>query len=218
MSTIGVDIDSTLYPFDEPARDACFYLYDVTGEEPYKRAAHSSGSEWRSFTDILGPERWQSAVDLVHSYETVLSRVPFEGAVNICNALNDEGHELIFISNRSARCLGSTSRWLDEQGLLRDNYVETIEQDKLSSLSSCQYLIDDRVKTVIQFVYNYQWTNVYGSLNREKERHAFVKAYPYNQNLTDVPNVWVSPSWSGIGRYLFKLGLLSSRTCKVLQL
>ena len=43
----------------------------------------------------------------------------------------------------------------------------------------------------------------------DAQRKAFVKGYPYNQALTDVPNVYVAMDWYGINEYLVRKGVLS---------
>jgi hypothetical protein len=87
------------------------------------------------------------------------------------------------------------------------------EGDKTPFMKDCRYLIDDRLKTCVQFVYDFDWQfnfgvrgAVKGSANRD--RVAFVKAYPYNQNATDVPGLILAPTWAAINVYLVKKGLL----------
>lgn len=211
MAKIAVDVDSTLYDFDGPAREACFQLFRETGDEDYKQAAYHTGGEWRSYTDILGLQKWLGAIDLVHESQSILKQLPFDGAVETLNALRDEGHCIMFITNRKAHSREATHEWLFEEtelGSVLDDTLVVTEDDKKPFMAECQYLIDDRVKTVVQFVHDYDWTNKIGSASEERARHAFVKAYPYNINLTDVPRVWLSPSWAGINIHMEKVGLL----------
>lgn len=209
MAKVACDVDSTVYDFDGPAREACFKLWRETGDEDYKQAAYHTGGEWRSYTDILGLEKWLKAISLVHDDDSILRQTPFDGAVETLEALRDNGHDIMFISNRKAHSYEATQRWLWNTGLtIGDDELVVTEDDKKPYMADCQYLIDDRVKTVVQFVHDYDWTNMYGSANKAKERHAFVKAYPYNINLTDVPRCWLSPSWAGINIHMEKVGLL----------
>jgi FMN phosphatase YigB (HAD superfamily) len=101
MARIAVDIDSTLYDFEQPSRDACFKLWKETGDEKYKQAAYHPWTEWRSPADVLGVERWLKAIAVVHDDDAILGMEPFTGAVETCQALIDAGHELIYISNRA---------------------------------------------------------------------------------------------------------------------
>lgn len=212
MAKIAVDVDSTLYDFDGPAREACFKLWRDTGDEIYKQAAYHTGGEWRSYTDILGLDKWLTAIDLVHEEESILKQTPFDGAVETLKALRKAGHDIMFITNRKAHSAEATWDWLLETRLASQTYEDDLivtEDDKKSFMADCQYLIDDRVKTVVQFVHDYDWTNRIGSNNSTRARHAFVKAYPYNINLTDVPRCWLSPSWAGINIHLEKVGVLN---------
>jgi FMN phosphatase YigB (HAD superfamily) len=54
MAKIAVDIDSTLYDFETPAREAMFKLYKETGDLVYKEGAYHPWTEWRSPADVLG--------------------------------------------------------------------------------------------------------------------------------------------------------------------
>lgn len=137
-------------------------------------------------------------------------------------------------------------------------------EDKRPHVADCQYLIDDRPKTVVDFVYDFDWEkrvrdhadhiyrlgpsegephseeamqaiddvldkyyeegplakSDFDELYRVQEeaakqytgatrRRAFVKAYSYNQNLTDIPYVYLAPTWSGLAWYMHQKGVLS---------
>lgn len=237
MATIAVDIDSTLYDFEGPSREAMWKLYKDTGEDIYKMGAYHPWTEWRSPNDVLGLEKWLDVIAMVHDSEIIRSRIPYAGAVETCQALIREGHELLYISNRATEAVGATQDWLLDQGFLRHGgYVEPkvlcLMEDKAPHMAKCQYLIDDRPKTVVQFVYDRQWANITycDALGKslvgksgvfgvdedrraqyaiENERRAFVYGYPYNQALTDVPRVYVAMDWYGINEYLVRKGVLS---------
>ena len=77
----------------------------------------------------------------------------------------------------------------------------------------CEALIDDRPKTVVQFVTGSMLDrdtqgNVVIAMNGVHKRKAFVLMAPYNHNLTDIPGVFVAPSWAGIRYYLQKEKLI----------
>jgi hypothetical protein len=74
--------------------------------------------------------------------------------------------------------------------------------NKIPLVSDCQYIIDDRPKTLVQFIYDAQW--LHGRLRQP--RLGFGLAFPFNQNLTDVPGVYLAPTWGGIRYYLKQEG------------
>jgi hypothetical protein len=165
MARIAVDIDSTLYDFEQPSRDACFKLWKETGDEKYKQAAYHPWTEWRSPADVLGVERWLKAIAVVHDDDAILGMEPFTGAVETCQALIDAGHELIYISNRATETEYATERWLDEWGfsdLVIDGRTSLVvtQGDKAPFIKDCQYLIDDRLKTAVTFTYDFEWDRV----------------------------------------------------------
>ncbi len=228
MSMIAVDIDSTLYDFETPAREAMFKLYQDTNDPSFKEGAYHPWTEWRSPADVLGGEKWLQAIALVHDSEVILNRIPFDGAVETCQALMRAGHELLYISNRATESAEATEEWLESCGFFdlhdyvgqgndpqRDgNYsVICLMGDKAPHLRDCQYLIDDRLKTCVQFVYDYEWKD---ASPLRAERLAFVKAYPYNQAGTDIPGLLVAPTWAGINHFMVKKGLLEEAAYEAL--
>jgi hypothetical protein len=225
MSKIAVDVDSTLYDFETPAREAFAKLAERTGNKDYLRGAYHAWTEWRSPADICGTEAWLEAIALCHSEDVILAQTPFNGAVETCQALVDEGHELIYISNRAVESGEATHQWLQEWGFPLDKSIVEVDEwqeghvlkvlteDKAPFLRNCQYLIDDRPKTAIDFVYDYEWQYRFGLMHdpyTRIKRKAFLIAYPYNQALTDIPNLYLAPTWSGINQYLVSKGVLSA--------
>jgi hypothetical protein len=231
MTRIAVDIDSTLYDFETPAREAMLKLYYETGDDKYKEGAYHPWTEWRSPADVIGLERWLKAIDLCHDADVIEAQRPFDGAVETCRALVENGHDLLYISNRRSETEDATRSWLDDQGFLcgdiprvrEDQFVAVacVMGDKKPYMAECQYLIDDRLKTCVEFVYDYDWReglyNSYdgpdldGDFNtyvKAGERKAFVKAYPYNQAGTDIPGLYVAMTWAGLNEYLVNKGLL----------
>lgn len=222
MATIAVDVDSTLYDFETPSRDACLKLWQETGDASFKEAAYHPWTEWRSPADVLMdpdgiPRRWLQAIAVVHEDDAILGMRPFTGAVETCQSLMAANHKLIYITNRAASTEKATRQWLSDNGFFdtaegRAALVVT-EGDKRPFIDQAQYLIDDRLKTCVQFVYDYDW-QFYMGVRKENggpgtnDRLAFVKAYPYNQNATDVPGLILAPTWGAIQHYLVKKGLL----------
>lgn len=233
MATVAIDIDSTLYDFETPSRDACLKLWQETGDAAFKEAAYHPWTEWRSPADVLMdpdgvPRRWLQAIAVVHDTEAILGMQPFTGAVETCQALMQAGHKLIYISNRATETEEATSQWLIRNGFFNtpggdgptgidwtasNAKLVVTEGDKRPFIEQAQYIIDDRLKTCVQFVYDYDWQFYMGARKENggsgsHDRIAFVKAYPYNQNATDIPGLILAPTWGAIQHYLVKKGLL----------
>lgn len=281
MASIAVDIDSTLYDFETPARDACLQLWQETGDLKFKEASYHPWTEWRSPADVLADadgsvQRWLDAIALVHDSDAILGMQPFKGAVETCQALVEAGHKLIYISNRATETEFATRQWLANHNFLIDEEgpndktigwktkVVVTTGDKTPFIKDCQFLIDDRLKTCIQFVYDFDWEQIIrieadrirtrgpdegtplyeeymaalgdtldvyyteGRLLTQEEfaplhaiaekaakayisanqRRAFVPAYPYNQNATDIPHLYLAPTWAGLNVYLERKGVL----------
>lgn len=205
MTKIAVDIDSTLYDFETPSREAMLKLWKATKDDAYKQGAYHPWTEWRSPADVLGLERWLKAIALCHSADVIEAMRPFDGAVETCQALSEAGHELMYISNRASETELATTNWLYNNGFTDDTTsVVVTSGDKAPFMRDCQYLIDDRLKTCVQFVYDFEWRRDFQDLDRK----AFVKGYPYNQAATDIPGLYVALTWAGLNEYLVKAELL----------
>jgi hypothetical protein len=227
MSTVAVDIDSTLYDFDTLAREAALALWLETGDEVYRKGIYYSSEDWRAPAELMGFEHWVNGVIArCHDDEMILKQAPFPGAVDTCMALIEAGHKLIYISNRATETESATREWLDKNGFLTSAQVTAGESygdsntsvvittgDKRPFIKDAQYIIDDRLKTCVEFVYDYEWQHFYGERGAvkgpsKKERSAFVLKYPYNQNATDIPGLYVAPTWAGLNVYMHRRGLL----------
>lgn len=167
MANIAVDIDSTLYDFETPAREAMLRLYRETGDRAFKEGAYHPWTEWRSPADVLTDEhgdigRWLEAIGLCHDADVIESMRPFDGAVETCRALVDAGHSLLYISNRATEAADATERWLESNGFLVEGSTEVmcLMGDKAPHMAGCQYIIDDRLKTVVEFVHDYEWKSM----------------------------------------------------------
>jgi hypothetical protein len=234
MAKIAVDIDSTLYDFETPAREAFFALAEKYDDPTIRQGAYHPWTEWRSPADVCGVPIWLEAIALCHDADAILQQVPFAGAVETCQALAYEGHELLYISNRATEAEDATYEWLVRNGFLnsvlsacpgleRAELVVTTG-DKTPYMRDCQYLIDDRLKTCVEFVYDFEWRETFGKVvlstdgtstaityPPEQARKAFVKAYQYNQAATDIPGLYLAPTWSGLNIYLQSKGVLKER-------
>lgn len=217
MATIAVDIDSTLYDFDTLAREASLKLWQETGDEDYRRGIYYSSEDWRAPAELLGFEKWvNQVIGRCHDDEMILKQVPFNGAVETCQALLDAGHSLIYISNRKTETEDATREWLVNNAFLppdQDAKLVVTEGDKRPFIREAQYLIDDRLKTCVEFVYDYEWQFVFGQRGvvkapMNRDRRAFVLKYAYNQNATDIPGLYVAPTWAGLNVYMHRKGVL----------
>lgn len=233
MARIAIDIDSTLYDFETPAREAFTKLAESTGNMELLRGAYHAWTEWRSPADICGIDAWMDAIALCHDEDIILAQTPFNGAVETCHALANEGHELIYISNRAVESGPATYQWLNDWEFPLDKEIDAIDEwqsgghvlkvlmeNKAPFLAPCQYLIDDRPKTAIDFIYDFDWQYRFGRMHDpvspdlvhlpDMKRRAFLIAYPYNQALTDIPHLYLAPTWAGINQYLVTKGVLSA--------
>lgn len=208
---IAVDIDSTLYDFAGPARQAFLDLALKHGEkEEYFKGGYQSWVEWRSPADVCGPEAFQEVLDIVHSPEVIKAQKAYEGSQTVITDLAEE-HEMFYISNRAPEARIATEEWLFEINEFPRAEVICMMEDKSPYLSECRYLIDDRAKTLVHFIHDFNWQYTYGSLNPAMPRKAFGLLFEYNRNLTDIPNIYLAPTWAGIRYYLEKKGVLSGR-------
>lgn len=140
----------------------------------------------------------------VHSPEVIREQAPYIGAEQVLQDLDRE-HGLFYISNRSPQVREATEEWLFEICSFPKAPVICIMEDKQQFLSGCQYIIDDRCKTLVQFVYDAEWN----TKNPDSSRKGFGLFQQYNQNLTDVPGIYLAPTWSGIRYYLERKGVLN---------
>lgn len=266
MARIAVDIDSTLYDFSTLCREGFLRLARDRGDDTLKRGAYNAWTEWRSPVDASGLKPFLDVLDYCHDNDVILSQTPFLGSVETCQALAAEGHDLLYISNRSVESTEATEQWLKQWGFpLSDDEHELLclMEEKRDHIADCQFIIDDRPLTVIDFIYDFEWetkirqgarrirhlgpdegdplydeamdalgivldqyydekdnTEAFEKLQAIKNesaekyvsanrRRAFVLAYPYNQNLTDIPHLYLAPTWAGLNDYLVGKGVLS---------
>lgn len=207
---IAVDIDSTLYDFATPARQAFLDLALKHGEkEEYFRGGYQSWVEWRSPSDVCGPDAFQEVLEIVHSPDIILKQPPYPDAKDVLEELICE-HEIFYISNRDPKARDATSEWLRMHEFPEAELIAMMD-DKQPYLTECQYLIDDRAKTLVQFVEDFNWKYTWGTLGGHQaiERKAFGLLFEYNRNLTDIPNIYLAPTWAGIRYYLQTKGVLN---------
>jgi hypothetical protein len=218
VAKIAIDIDDTLYDFGSVAKDALFRIANERGDKDLFKGVYSPATQWRHPNDYAGSETWMEAIRLSHQPEVILAQTPFPGAADTLNALYEHGHDLMYISNRAEEAEEATQEWLAANGfpLGHDAEVEVVctMAAKMPLMKDCQYLIDDRPRTLVLFTQDHHWWRGHGSL---EERRAFGRQTPYNENLTDLPNIYLAPSWAGIGYYLVRKGLLDKQPHEALS-
>lgn len=213
MSLVAVDIDSTLTEFETPFRDAFFKLAkEAETEEEAElliKGAYHVWDEYRSPADVCGKELFQQAIDLVHSDECIVSRHPYEGSVATIQALVESGHNIRYISNRNPDSYKATYDWLWQKGFPIEGPHELlcITAAKNTYLAGCRYLIDDRPRTLVEFVYG----------DTHRRRKAFALLFPFNRALTDLENIFLAPTWGGLNAYLVREGVLSEPAIEPLE-
>lgn len=209
MTIVAVDIDSTLYDFETPCRQKFLELGVSTGDKSLFRGAYVPWVEWRSPADACGLEKWIEVINLVHDDDMIASMIPFEGAVDTLTALAEQ-HRLLYVSNRATERYAATADWLFSNDFPDGKLVCNDHHDKRDAITHCQYLIDDRPKTLVEFVFDYHWRAKHGP--NMAPRKAFGLMFEYNRALTDIPNIYLAPSWNGLAHYLTDKGVLKEVT------
>lgn len=219
MANIAVDIDDTLYSFTDEAREVLSVMVDEPELADYKdqlsHALYAKWDQWRTPFELCGFDAdgnslWLECIARCHDDEAIIRQQPFNGAVDVCNELLDAGHNLVYISNRATETEKATQQWLDERGFTREGFTKLVvtSGDKGKFIQHCQYMIDDRVKNVLEFIYDYDWASNHRFSKSDLDRKAFVRVADYNGGLTDVPNLYLAHTWAGLRRYMVKTGLL----------
>lgn len=214
MATFAVDIDDTLYSFGNLARQVICDEAARTGDDILRQAAYSPWTEWRSPPDQMGLNTWIDIIEKCHTDEMIWMQQPYVGARDTLWNIFNSGHDLIYISNRREDSYGATAAWLENNDFpnssLEAERVKLIctTGDKHKHLTSCQYMIDDRPKTLVEFVFDFNWKNKWGSVYAEKKRKGFGLLSEYNRSLTDVPGVFLAPNWGLLASHLVRKELI----------
>ena len=218
VAKIACDIDDTLYSFTALARRIMTKIGFEAEDKQMIAAAYASWPEWRTPVDLLGLDRWMEIIEMSHDNDMILQQIPHPGAADTCNALMRAGHEVLYISNRADGTVDATREWLWKWGFIGmgDWNAGSVDlmcltDDKTPALADCQYMIDDRPKNIIQFVYDYDWKNKFGSNREDTRRRCFGLMTEFNRALTDVPGVYLAPTWSGLNYYFQSKGLLEEQ-------
>lgn len=220
MASIAIDVDDTLYSFTDEAREVLSVMIDEPEYALYKEqlthALYAKWDQWRTPFELCGhndhgDSLWLECIARCHDTEAILRQRPFQGAVQVLKELAWQGHSFVYISNRATETYEATLQWLTEQGFPVDptrHELVVTAGDKRPYVRACQYMIDDRPKNVIQFVYDRECG--YRD-DGSPWRQAFVKVTDYNSSLTDVPGLKLAHTWAGLRRYMVKEGLLPAK-------
>lgn len=203
MAKIACDIDDTMYDFCGAARQELAH-WEGPDALRARQVAYALWSDWRSPNDLCGGF-WLDVIAKVHAPESIVGQEPFPGAVDVLWDLSNAGHELTYISTRDPKAYEPTAQWLGEQGFPSGDLNCTYDS-KIPHIRECQYLIDDRPKTLVEFVYDFHWKHKYGSENEDMKRVGFGLHGMPNLSLTDIPGVYLAPSWALLRTYLVEKG------------
>lgn len=209
MSKVAVDIDDSLYDFGSLAQEMIIQLATETNDKRLQKAAYSTWNEWRTPNDVL-EEEWQTIIDMCHRDHVIRSQMPFKNAVTTLRKIFSAGNDIIYISNRSDSAYDATYEWLQAHGFPQAKSLVCTTGNKAPFIEDCQYIIDDRPKTLVEFVYDYDWQREAwdGHLNRV----AFGLFCEYNRALTDVPGIYLAPNWTLLEKYIEEKSDLLGRT------
>lgn len=211
MTRIAIDIDDTLYPFGDEVREAFFELAIERGDTQLLKGAYAGFNEWRELSDVFDRDIALDAIHWVHDRQ--LEQRPFKRCVEVVNRIAEQ-YDIKYVTSRRSVYYDSTVQWLDDWAF-PEGEVICSEHDKTEHLTDCQYIIDDRPATIINFIHNFTWKLTHGSNNQEKQRKAFGIWKPYNRNLTDQAHVYLAPTWRGIEYYLEEKGVLDGRNARI---
>jgi hypothetical protein len=220
---IACDIDDTLYSFTDEAREVLSLMVDepelAEYHERLSHALYAKWDQWRTPFELCGVDAdgnslWIEVIRRCHDDEAILRQQPFNGAVEVLNELADAGHALTYVSNRATETEDATHQWLMIKGFPAGELVVT-DGNKAPFIRDCEYMIDDRVKNVLEFIYDFEYETQrrikFGVDSDRCKRKAFVRVADYNGGLTDVPNLYLAHTWAGLRRYMVKTGLLLDR-------
>lgn len=189
MSIIYCDIDNTIFDFEREARSLLRDLALESDDKRLLRASYTRWDEWSCLSDLVGSEITKIVVDKIHSDEFIDESVIDYTCIDVLNRIDRREHSLRFITNRDLSCQGATEEMLSNYGIIFDCLICTKGEKKFFTANG-QYLIDDRPKNLIDFVYG-----------QGRDRFGFGLLTDWNRNLTDVDRVYLSPDWRGLGKY-----------------
>jgi hypothetical protein len=182
-----IDIDSTLYPFEQVLREhAQLLLGAQLTQEPAFWGAWESQVEG-------GYESLREVFAVVHSPEQILANTPYEGAVESLVQLNAEGLDLRYVSDRDGASLAATRQWLHEQGFPQADQL-SCTHDKRQWLHTHRAhvatIVDDRLLTLTHARFQMHLP------------HVFSLRHGWNANLSDMPGVHLADTWPELAKLI----------------
>ncbi len=175
-----VDIDSTLYPFEQLVCDLALREYGtvLNPEPPF-------WGQWEN--DLPGGEPdLLKLFEKVHSPAQILANDPYPGAAACLQRLRDDGLEVRYVSDRQGTALEATRQWLHERGFPQADAL-SCTHDKRQWMHNHRHeictIIDDRLLTITHARFQMHIP------------HVFSLRHGWNANLSDMPGVHLSDSW-----------------------
>lgn len=205
MSVVAIDVDETLYSFDTAIRDAFFDMAEERDDKSILRMAYSNNQEWRNLVDHDQKLAFE-AIERVHSKQDTFT--PFPGSEEVVNKIHKSGHSIKYVGARK-----DIHQDVTEDFLWWNNFppgelicADPSRGSKLEYIQDCQYLIDDRPRTILEFLNDPIYVL---ATTHEQDRKVFALWRPYNQNLTEVKNLYLAPTWRGLEFYLKRKGVIT---------
>lgn len=201
MSKVAVDIDDSLYNFNGLAQEMMTKAAISSGDKVFQSGAYSTWNEWRTPNDMLESE-WQYIIDMCHEDDVILEQTPFKNAAATLLRIFNAGNDIIYISNRSEDAYDATYRWLLANHFPMADSLVCTTNNKAEYIEDCQYIIDDRPKTLVEFIHDFQWKLTSEAYGKPNPRVGFGLFCEYNRALTDVPGIYLAPNWTLLEKYI----------------
>ncbi|TWT02468.1 HAD family acid phosphatase [Planomicrobium sp. CPCC 101079] len=146
----GFDIDDTLIGL----REYAFNLYQkklgqTVSMDVFHALERVEIHEAFGMTDQEGAEMWNSSLEEIYYSDCP----PYPGAINFLQQLETEGHEIYYITARSAKHAENTKEWMKRQGFpVRDDrfFCGMKDAEKVEIIKNLQldYYVDDKPSVI----------------------------------------------------------------------
>jgi len=178
---VVVDIDNTIHESDITLNLASMELFN----SPFKWC--QQGEWYKGGHEKMPMENALEVFDRIYDRDMIFLTRPYVGSKSGLEKIQSLGYEILYYTDRPASAHANTYDWLVEHDLPNPDGLKCCG-DKRASLAeikdSIATVIDDRVRTML-FVQH--------ELGIEK---IFSIRQPYNQNLTDAPNIFIRHTWT----------------------
>lgn len=176
---VAIDIDSTLHhhwPLVAAAAKRRFGV-DLPYAEQHPRAER-----------LLDDEQLRACIEDTHSDAAIATARPYPAAVETVNRWHDAGHQIHVASDRAARSVAATRRWLDDIGLRYHDLYAGDDKVAYARANGIGLLIDDMPATLLRA--------------RDAGILAATLRHPWNADVRDGPGVVTAADWAELGRVL----------------